>query len=324
MYRSQPGLRAVNLRKGRLLDRIAMQEPKLASEIRSLKLNWFKVRNADGEGTGDNAAPGFAEVFIYDEIGGSFGVGVADFIDELNEISAPQIIVRINSPGGMLVDAIAMGNALNQHSSQIITRVDGIAASAASVVAISGDRLEMMPGSQLMIHDVLVDFTGNAQDMKDTIDWLNEQSQNVASMYATKAGGDPEEWRALMLAETWMFSGEAVETGLADAEYIRAKQPLDAPPPFPLKKEDGSEEDPEEEPNPDEEEDPKKKNADGDEEDDDDEEAMDSTSQALAVLMNRQHRLTNRGFKYLGRNKAPAPKLPTNSNSFADLVDSWR
>lgn len=317
MYRTQPGLRAVNLRKGRLLDRIAMQEPQLAQQVRQLKLNWFKIKNSDGEGTGDNAAPGFAEVFIYDEIGGSFGVGVADFIDELNEISAPQIIVRINSPGGMLVDAIAMGNALNQHSSQIITRVDGIAASAASVVAISGDRLEMMPGSQLMIHDVLVDFTGNAADMTDTIDWLNEQSRNVAQMYAAKAKGDPEEWRALMLAETWMFAAESVESGLADAVYTREKQLAE----FPPKKEDDTPP-PDEEPNPDEE-DPQKESND-DSESDDDEEPMDSAeSHALAVLMNRKHRLTNRGFKYLGREKAPAPTVVQHAN-FADLFDSWR
>src|ERR1700748_2357450 len=105
MYRTQPGLRAVNLRKARMLDRISMQQPELAQQLRALKLNWFKMRNLDGgstnEETGDAGADiGSAEIFIYDEIGGSFGIGVQDFIDELNEISAPQFTVRINSPGG--------------------------------------------------------------------------------------------------------------------------------------------------------------------------------------------------------------------------------
>jgi ATP-dependent protease ClpP protease subunit len=313
MHRTQPGLRAVNLRKVRLLDRIAVQEPKLASDIRSLKLNWFKMRNVDAgiDDGGDTPDPGSAEIFIYDEIGGSFGVGVQDFIDELNEIQSPQITVRINSPGGMLVDAIAISSALNQHPSQITTRVDGIAASAASVIAIAGDRLEMMPGSQLMIHDVLVDFTGNAADMRETIDWLNNQSQNVAQMYANKAGGDPDEFRALMLAETWMFAEESVTSGLADAVYVRPKQ-TSGTPPFPPKKDDEPDGDEPEKPD---EEEPDEKN---DEEDDDDEEM----SNALAVMMNRKHRLTNRGFKYLGREKAPAPALPT--NSLADLLDMWR
>jgi ATP-dependent protease ClpP protease subunit len=319
MYKTQPGLRAVNLRKGRLLDRIAMQEPQLAQQIRQLKLSWFKMRNVDAGTDGeDGGSPnvGSAEIFIYDEIGGSFGIGVQDFIDELNEISSPQITVRINSPGGMLVDAIAISSALNQHPSQITTRVDGIAASAASVIAIAGDRLEMMPGSQLMIHDVLVDFTGNAADMKDTIDWLNEQSMNVAGMYAAKAKGDIDEFRALMLAETWMFADESVSSGLADAVYVRAK-PTAADPPFPPKKDD-EEPDGDEPEKPDEEE-PDEKN---DDQSDDGEKEDEAESKALAVLMNRKHRLTNRGFKYLGREKAPVPSVPT--NNFSDLIDSWR
>lgn len=312
MFKTQPGLRAVNLRKGRLLDRIQMQKPELAQEIRALKLDWFKIRNADGvdDGSGSPDA-GSAEVFIYDEIGGSFGTQVSDFIDCLNEISAPQIVVRINSPGGLLVDAIAISSALQQHDAAIITRVDGIAASAASVVAIAGDRLEMMPGSQIMIHDVLVDFTGNAADMREMIDWLNEQSMNVASMYANKAGGEVDEWRALMLKETWMFAQEAVEANLADAVYVRDKRDLSAanPPMHP-------DEEPEEpgEPEPD--------NADSEEPDEGDADEAENSAEdrALAILMSRKHRLTNRGFKYLGREKAPAPQV---TNSFADLVDMW-
>lgn len=321
MYRTQPGLRAVNLRKARLLDRIAMQEPQLAQEIRNLKLSWFKVRNAvDGESDGENPDAGQAEVFIYDEIGGSFGVGVTDFIDALAEIDSPQIVVRINSPGGLLIDAIAISNALNQHPSHITTRVDGIAASAASIVAIAGDRLEMMPGSQLMIHDVLVDFSGNMADMKEMMDWLNEQSNNVASMYANKAGGDTEDWRNLMLAETWMFAQEAVDSGLAQAVYERVT-PDSA---FPPKKQDDEEPDGDEPEEPGEPEPDKSKNDDSGDEEDDDEEAMDSIeTEALAVLMSRKHRLSNRGYKYLGREKAPAPAIPAH-NSFADLLDLWR
>jgi ATP-dependent protease ClpP protease subunit len=309
----QPGLRAVNLRKARLLDRIGNQQPALAQEIRNLKLNWFKMRNQDGEGTGgDGPNTGAAEIFIYDEIGGSFGVGAQDFVDGLNEIEADEIVVRINSPGGLVVDAIAIGSALRQHPANIITRVDGIAASAASIVAVAGDTLEMMLGSQLMLHDVLVDVTGNAADLKELIGWLNEQSMNVAGMYAAKAGSDDiDEWRAVMLAETWMFAQEAVDSGLADSIYSKGGKP-----PFPPKTEPDNpdEEDPEKE-------DPEKKNP--DEEDDEDESDAESKNaieqQAIDILMNRSHRLTNRGFKYLGREKAPAPQV-TNSNSFADLV----
>jgi ATP-dependent protease ClpP protease subunit len=300
-----------------------MQDGELAHSLRTLKLNWYKMRNTDGapDGGGGNPDAGTAEIFIYDEIGGSFGVGVQDFIDELNEIDAPQIIVRINSPGGLLVDAIAISSALQQHSSTIITRVDGIAASAASVVAIAGDRLEMMPGSQLMIHDVMVDISGNAADLKECINWLNEQSMNVASMYANKAQGDVDEWRALMLAETWMFAEESITSGLADALYVRQK-PEDAFPPKPDEEPDGDE--PEK---PDEDEPDEGKNADSEDDnpEDDDEEAQNLAEEhALAVLMHRKHRLTNRGFKYLGRERAPEPALPHNSNNdFTDLLAAW-
>lgn len=321
MFKTQPGLRAVNLRKGRLLDRIAMQHAELAQEIRSLKLNWYTMRNLDGAPDGgDSPDAGSAEIFIYDEIGGSFGVGVTDFIAELNDISADQIVVRINSPGGLLVDAIAISSALQQHPSNIITRVDGIAASAASVVAIAGDRLEMMPGSQLMIHDVMVDISGNAADLKECIAWLNEQSMNVASMYAAKAAGEVDDWRALMLAETWMFAQEAVESGLADALFERpAKSAF--PPTKPDDEPDGDE--PEK---PDEQEPDDGKNADSsdDEESDDEDKAQNALEvEALTVLMHRKHRLTNRGFRYLGRERAPEPALPETRNQFDDVLAAW-
>lgn len=308
MYRSQPGLRAVNLRKNRLLDRISNVNAGLAQEVRNLKLGWYTMRNIDGESAGENPDAGSAEIFIYDEIGGSFGVGAQDFIDELSMITTPEIVVRINSPGGLLVDAIAIGSALAQHPSTIITRVDGIAASAASVVAIAGDRLEMMLGSQIMIHDVLVDITGNAADLKECISWLDEQSRNVANMYAAKAQGDPEEWRALMLAETWMFAEESVASGLADMLYVRDKKGA----PMPI------EPDEEEEP-------PEEENADDSEEESDGEEPEEgdpnaiTEEAALNALMFRKHRLSNRGFKYLGRDKAPEPLIPASPMSDADL-----
>lgn len=311
MYRSQPGLRAVNLRKTRLLDRVSNVNAGLAQEIRALKLGWYTMRNIDGDSSGGNPDAGSAEIFIYDEIGGSFGVGAQDFIDELNEISAPQIVVRINSPGGLLVDAIAISSALAQHPSTIITRVDGIAASAASVVAIAGDRLEMMLGSQIMIHDVLVDITGNAADLRECIGWLDEQSRNVANMYASKAKGDPDEWRALMLAETWMFAAESVESGLADMVYVRDKKLLDAPP-MPVPDED---EEPEED-------DEKAIAEDGEPNEEEPEEEPENElteDDALNALMLRRHRLTNRGFKYLGREKAPEPLIPASTMSDADL-----
>jgi len=303
----QPGLRALNLQKVRLLDRLAAVKPELANEIRNTKLDWFRMRTRNAVEDDEMDLPEIdtkdaqvGEVYIYDEIGGSFGVGAVDFINQLNEIDAPEITIRINSPGGMLIEAIAMASAIAQHPAHITTRVDGIAASAASIIAISGDKCEMMDGSQIMIHRVMCGMQGNVDDCAETMAWLKEQDMNVANMYAKRTGMDPEECLALMKAETWMFAQEAIDIGLMDSMYTRLKQGTEMPP--------GEEEDPEEEPPAD---------AEDAAPEEDEEEVLNS-------LMHMPHRLTNRGYRYLGRNKAPAPKPVRSTNSFADLVDAWR
>ncbi len=295
----QPGLRNVNLQKVKLFDRLQNRDGALATQLRNVKLDWYTMRNV----AGDDDTP--ADIFVYDEIGGSFGVGAQDFIDELNEISASQIVVRINSPGGSLVDAIAIASALAQHPSEIITRVDGIAASAASIIAVAGDRCEMMIGSQMMVHDVMCNVMGNAREMKEAAAWLEEQSRNVAEIYAKKSKGDPEEWRNLMLAETWMFADETVAAGLADSVYERTKDFKVVPP------DEDEEEMPEEE-----------ESEDTATAETDDDSADESEDEAIDALMHRQHRLTNRGFRYLGRNRAPEPAV-TAVNGFTDLLQKW-
>jgi ATP-dependent protease ClpP protease subunit/phage head maturation protease len=192
------------------------------TELPSIRLPWYEVRNADGTG-GDGGA---ATVFIYDEIGGSMGIQAAELVEELEAITAPVIRVRINSPGGALFDGIAICNALRHHTSRVVVYVDSLAASAASVIAMGGDEIVMMPGSQLMIHDASVTFEGDTTAMRKLITWLDRQSDNVAGIYQRRGGGEVAEWRALMLAETWMFADEAVEMGLAD----RVDEPVERRP----------------------------------------------------------------------------------------------
>jgi HK97 family phage prohead protease len=192
------------------------------ADLPGMKLPWFEIRNQAG---GDQAEP--ATVLIFDEIGGSFGVNAQDFAQALGEIDAPTIQVRINSPGGSLFDGIAIYNALNHHPARIEVYVDSLAASAASVIAMAGDEIVMMPGSQMMIHDAAAVQDGNAEDMAKMSTFLDRQSGNIADIYRLRAGGDATEWRDLMLAETWMFAREAVAMGLAD----RVEDPPTAPTP---------------------------------------------------------------------------------------------
>lgn len=246
---------------------------------------WYAVKNeADVE----------AEIFIYEEIG-YWGITSDDFVRDLNNITAKKIKVRVNSPGGSVWDAIAIHSALVQHPADIDMYVDALAASAASVIAMAGDTITMMPGSQMMIHDAIGVGIGNEAELKEYAEWLGDQSNNIADMYAARAGGTKEDWRAMMLAETWLFAAEAVEAGLADGVYVK---PKNAPPekePAPDEGEETEEESTEEEP---EEEEPTPEDR-----------------------IRARHGLTNRGYKYCGRKKAPEPAI---NSGFADLLNAWR
>lgn len=183
--------------------------------------DWYKISNvADDE----------AEILVYDEIGGWFGGGAEDFVRELRDVRASRLNVRINSPGGSVFDGVTMANALRAHPATVTVQVDGIAASIASVIALAGDRLVMMPQSQLMIHDASGLSIGNAADMREMADLLDRQSDNIAEAYADKAGGTVEDWRALMRAETWYSAREAVDAGLADELVtLPVRQPEEEP-----------------------------------------------------------------------------------------------
>jgi ATP-dependent protease ClpP protease subunit len=253
-----------------------------------LKLDWFKIRNAADEDT--------AEVLIYEAIGGWFGVPADEFVRELNGITAQNIHVRINSPGGSVFDSIAIYNALVKNSAKVTVYVDSLAASGASVIAMAGDDIVMMVGSQMMIHDASGIEMGDARMMREMADFLDKQSDNIASIYAAKIDGDPAEMRALMLAETWMMAQEAVDLGLADRVYTKE---MDKPA------------DPEE--------DDDESSEDGAEEETDTEEV--ESEEDIEDLMSRPHALAAMNFKYAGRRKAPAP--PTNSVVTDSDLDSF-
>lgn len=296
-------LRSIANYKARLVERIKALDPNLASGLRDIKLDWYRIRNVD-ETEATETEETVAEVFIYDEIGGSLGVSADEFVKDLSAIDADRINVRINSPGGSVFDSIAIYNALVQHPATITTFVDALAASGASIVAMGGDECVMMIGSQLMIHDALGLEMGNAADMREMAKFLDHQSNNIASIYAAKAGGEPDEWRKLMLAETWMLAGEAVDMGLANRVYkpepkTETPDAENTPPDVPGKPMPGE-----------------------DDEEKDPTEPENNIDAELEMLMARHHRLANRGFKYLGRNRAPNPLAADNrqSKSHADYV----
>jgi ATP-dependent protease ClpP protease subunit len=200
---------------GRLGSLIARQREQAAKQREQLGIDarsWYRITNQ----TADEA-----EVMLYDEVGGWYGATADQFIADLRGVTAPNLRVRINSPGGSVFEGIAIANALRSHPANVTVQVDGIAASIASVIAMAGDRIEMAPNTMLMIHDASGLCMGNASDMEEMAELLDLISDNIADAYAARAGGTRDEWRARMRSETWYLPEDAVENGLAD-EAIQA------------------------------------------------------------------------------------------------------
>lgn len=164
---------------------------------------------------------GVATIRLYDVIdswGGFWGISAQEVAEALDKLGSDvtEIRLHINSPGGEIFEGIAIKNVLRAHQAKVVAVVDGLAASAASFIAVSMDETVMGENTQLMIHDGWGICIGPAADMRKTAELLDHLSDNIASMYAAKAGGSTEEWRDAMLAETWYSADEAVEAGLAD------------------------------------------------------------------------------------------------------------
>jgi ATP-dependent Clp endopeptidase proteolytic subunit ClpP len=188
-----------------------MQPPENAKE-------WFSISNSADE-------PDTTDILVYDSIGGWFGMWAEDFIDALSGVGTSKINLRLNSPGGSVFEGIAIANAIRQHPANVTVYVDSIAASIASVIAMAGDRLVMMPQSQIMVHNASGACYGDATEMTKMADMLDKQSLNIAQAYAQHTGRPLAEWQQYMDAETWFTAEEALAVGLADEVVpMRAKQ----------------------------------------------------------------------------------------------------
>ncbi|WP_311878672.1 head maturation protease, ClpP-related [Microbacterium forte] len=158
-----------------------------------------------------------ATVHLYGVVGGYWGgIDADELVPAIRSLDVDTLQVYVNSPGGDVYDGIAIRNALRQHKARIVVNIDGLAASAASFIACAGDEVVMGENAEIMIHDAWSYAVGNAEDMRNKGADLDRVSDNIAAMYAAKAGGDAPAWRELMKAETWYSASEAVAAGLAD------------------------------------------------------------------------------------------------------------
>lgn len=173
-------------------------------------VSWYRIEN--------KSAPR-ASVHIYDEIG-MWGISANDFVSEFKAIKSNAIDVHINSPGGEVYDGLAIHSTIKNHPAHVTVYIDGMAFSAASFIAMAGDTVKIARNAEIMIHDALAATFGNAADHAAMVDRLSRCSDNIADIYAQRAGGDVAQWRERMAANerdgTSYIGQEAVDAGLAD------------------------------------------------------------------------------------------------------------
>jgi ATP-dependent Clp protease, protease subunit len=143
------------------------------------------------------------------------GISPRQFSETLRSLKGT-VHLRINSPGGDVFAATAISQAMREYSGEIIAHVDGVAASAASIIAVAADKTVMAPGSLMMIHKAWTMAVGDSDDMMEIASLLEKVDGTLAQAYADKTGGKPEDFAAMMKAETWFTPEEALEAKLAD------------------------------------------------------------------------------------------------------------
>ena len=154
---------------------------------------------------------------MYGAIGGWFGdIDATTLVRELADLDVDEIRMRVHSPGGDAFDGIAIYNALRRHQARVVATVDGLAASAASLILMAADDITMGQGTEVMIHDPWSFAIGNPTELRKEADDLDKLADGYASVYGARASkGTSVEWRDAMRAETWYSAEEAVAAGLA-------------------------------------------------------------------------------------------------------------
>lgn len=137
------------------------------------------------------------------------------FKDELNSGNG-NITLWINSPGGDCIAAAQIYNMLTDYKGKVTVKIDGIAASAASVIAMAGDTVLMSPVSTMMIHNPATIAFGDHTEMQKAIDMLNEVKESIINVYVIKTRLSRSKLSHLMDSETWMNANKAIDLGFAD------------------------------------------------------------------------------------------------------------
>ena len=164
------------------------------------------------EKSGDNETT----VTLYDEIG-AFGAGSKQFLSDIGKLSGQHLHLRINSPGGSVVEGTAIYNALRRHKGGVTVHIDALAASMASVIAMAGAPVLIADNALLMIHNPWTVSMGGSEDLRKEADLLDMLKVNLRNAYVRKTGLGETEIQDMMDKETWLDAVDAVALGFADA-----------------------------------------------------------------------------------------------------------
>ena len=159
---------------------------------------------------------GTATVHLYDEVG-AFGAGSKEFLADLGKLDGQHIHLRINSPGGSVVEGTAIYNALRRHKGGLTVHIDALAASMASVIAMAGAPVYIADNALMMIHNPWTVSMGDSDQLRKEADLLDKLKSTLVNAYTRKTGMDQEQIAEMMDSETWLDAVEAVALGFADA-----------------------------------------------------------------------------------------------------------
>lgn len=159
---------------------------------------------------------GTATIHLYDEVG-AFGSGSKEFLADLARLDGQHIHLRINSPGGSVVEGTAIYNALRRHKGGLTVHIDALAASMASVIAMSGSPVYIADNALLMIHNPWTVSMGDSDQLRKEADLLDKLKSTLVNAYVRKTGMEQDQIAEMMDAETWLDAVEAVALGFADA-----------------------------------------------------------------------------------------------------------
>lgn len=148
----------------------------------------------------------------------------------LRNIGARDVVVNINSPGGDVFEGLALYNLLREHAGRITVNIVGLAASAASFVAMAADEVRIAKAASMMIHNTQSIAIGDRHEMRDTADWMEQFDALLADIYADRSGQEAKKIGKMLDAETWLLGQYAVDAGFAD-RLMAADEVVEGDPP---------------------------------------------------------------------------------------------